>query len=483
MPSKGITRKVLSVNSINPNVRDMRTGIYSLVVRRALEIERELEKGVPKQFSEVIRADVTDIQAMGQKPLTFIRQVLTLCVYPFLMNDDSFPPDVKKRANQILDDCGGRSIGAYTYSEGIDLVRNHIAQFITKRDGYPAKTDDVILTSGTREAFRSILNILNYPTNGRKIGVLVPVPRNPTFTAPLIEFGICQIDYYLEEDANWSVSMNELVTSVEAARKYCIPKAILIVNPGNPTGSVFTRKNMEDLIKFAVRQKLILLADEAYQFNVYGSEKFYSFKQIMMEMGQPYNSMELVSFLSGSKGILGESGLRTGYCELVNIHPDVIKVYKKSICVKMCPSVSGQIALDCLVCPPDPGDDSYHCFCQERTTLLQTLKEKAALISNALNSIDGIQCSKIVGAIFAFPRIFLPEKFIQKTKSSGLSPDVSYTMQLLEETGVCCLPGSDFGQLPGTYHFRLTILPDTRNLKKMLELLRNFNYKFLQEYI
>ncbi|XP_055954050.1 alanine aminotransferase 2-like [Argiope bruennichi] len=478
-----MAKKLLTVDTVNPHVRNMQDVEMSHTVRRAREIERELRKGVMKPFTEVIRADMNDIQAMGQKPITFIRQVLTTCTYPLLLNDPSIPSDVKMRANQILDECGGRSAGSYTYSEGIDLIRLHVAQYIEKRDGFPAEKDDVYLSSGSIEALRSILNVLNLPQNQIPIGILAPVPRDPTFTALLDELGIVQINYYLEEDDNWSINTKELAAAFEAESRFCIPKAILVINPGNPTGSVLSRSNMEDIVLFAARRKLVLLADEAYQFNAFAQGCYFqSFKKTMMQMDPPYDALELVSFMSGSAGILGECGLRCGCYEMVNLGEDVIKVYKKSICIKMCSTVLGQIALDCMICPPLPTEPSYQNFIQEWTDIMQSLNEKAIILINCLNEISGFECNPLTAATFVFPKIYLPQKAIDEAKTKGVSPDTFYALNLLEETGICSQPGALYGQLPGTYHLRFTILPSKEKILKMSEMIRRFHTSFIQKY-
>lgn len=87
---------------------------------------------------------------------------------------------------------------------------------------------------------------------------------------------------------------------------------------------MLTRENIVEIIKFAHKNNLFLLADEVYQDNVYASgSKFHSFKKVMMEMGAPYSSMELASYFSTSKGYMGECGLRGGYSEVVNMDPTV----------------------------------------------------------------------------------------------------------------------------------------------------------------
>ena len=87
-----------------------------------------------------------------------------------------------------------------------------------------------------------------------------------------------------------------------------------------------------------------------------------------------------------------------------------------------------------------------------------------------------------MGAMYVFPRVDIPEKAIKAAKAAGQQPDVFYAFKLLEATGICVIPGSGFGQRPGTYHFRTTILPQKEKIKSMLASLKEFHEKFLKEY-
>lgn len=87
-----------------------------------------------------------------------------------------------------------------------------------------------------------------------------------------------------------------------------------------------------------------------------------------------------------------------------------------------------------------------------------------------------------MGSIFVFPKIDLPKKAIEAATALDQSPDSYYTFRLLEATGICVLAGSWFGQKSGTYHFRTTILPERERVTKMLNSLKEFHMKFLEEY-
>jgi aspartate/methionine/tyrosine aminotransferase len=117
-----------------------------------------------------------------------------------------------------------------------------------------------------------------------------------------------------------------------------------------------------------------------------------------------------------------------------------------------------------MVRPPKPGEPSYALYAEERDEVLGELRARAQLIADGLNRVPGIQCNVVAGAMYAFPKITLPPG---KT-------DVQYCMALLEQTGICVVPGSGFGQRPGTAHFRTTILPPTEKLKVVVERLAEF---------
>ncbi|XP_014749319.1 PREDICTED: alanine aminotransferase 1-like [Sturnus vulgaris] len=140
-------------------------------------------------------------------------------------------------------------------------------------------------------------------------------------------------------------------------------------------GQVQSRECIEEVIKFAYDEKLFLMADEVYQDNVYAEgSAFHSFKKVLMELGPPYSEeVELASFHSISKGFMGECGLRGGYVEVVNLHPEVKAQLAKLVSVRLCPPVPGQLVMDAVMDPPKPGEPSYERFQAEKEAVLGTL--------------------------------------------------------------------------------------------------------------
>ena len=203
--------------------------------------------------------------------------------------------------------CKNGSAGSYSDSPGIEVIRRHVADYIKERDGgVPADWQNVILCAGASEGIRGVMKLLTNPNGGdgqKRPGVMIPIPQYPLYSASLAEYNMHQIGYYLNEDKNWSLDIAELERAFSEASAVCQPRAIVIINPGNPTGNVLSRENIEAVVKFAESKKLFVFADEVYQDNVYADGcKFHSFKKVMNEMGAPYNSMELASFMSCSKG-------------------------------------------------------------------------------------------------------------------------------------------------------------------------------------
>lgn len=365
-------------------------------------------------------------------------------------------------------------------------MRKNVARFINLRDGYPendayATPENVFLTDGASPGVQTILKLL---IRGEKDGVMTPIPQYPLYSATIAALGGSLIPYYLVEEKNWGLELEELNSSVKKAKESGIlPRALVVINPGNPTGSCLTDQNMEQIIKFCHENNILLMADEVYQENVYAKNKsFTSFKKKLYSMPQQYRNLELVSFHSTSKGVTGECGKRGGYFELTNIDPAVKEQIYKTLSISLCPNITGQLTVDLMVNPPRPVDPSYKQYMDEKAAIFNSLKIRAELIEKKLNELPGISCQPAEGALYAFPRIQLPQGAIEKAKKEGLQPDAYYCLQLLEQTGLCVVPGSGFGQREGEYHFRTTFLPSEQHLKTVLEGFKQFHLNFLQQH-
>jgi alanine transaminase len=104
-------KHLLTMDNLSSAIKEVQYAVRGRVVIKAGELEKEMKSGAQKPFDRVIRANIGDCHATGQKPITFIRQVMALCSYPELMDSDLFPSDTKERAARMLKSCGGGSVG------------------------------------------------------------------------------------------------------------------------------------------------------------------------------------------------------------------------------------------------------------------------------------------------------------------------------------------------------------------------------------
>jgi aspartate/methionine/tyrosine aminotransferase len=311
--------------TMSQSLRRMQYAVRGEVVIKADKLKSE--------GRDIIYTNIGNPHSVGQKPITFYRQVLALCDLPAENGVDHpnahmlFPADVLQRARELREIVGPAGTGAYTNSQGLPGIRQHVADYITKRDGFPAYKGNIFLTNGASCGIEMVLNAL---ISTDQDGIMVPIPQYPIYSALIARLGGRQVGYELDEELGWSVTEKELYNQLfEAKEKGITIKGLALINPGNPTGQVLNRESIEIICTFCADNGIVLLADEVYQRNVYAEGKeFISVKKVVVE-SPDCESLELVSFHSTSKGFIGECGRRGGYMELHNIDPYVqTQMYK-----------------------------------------------------------------------------------------------------------------------------------------------------------
>ncbi|KAK4792354.1 hypothetical protein SAY86_022789 [Trapa natans] len=472
-----MSSKALDYESLNENVKKVQYAVRGELYLRASELEKEGKK--------IIFTNVGNPHALGQKPLTFPRQVVALCQAPFLLDDSNvsllFPADAIARAKHYLSYTSG-GLGAYSDSRGLLEIRKEVADFIGRRDGYPSDPELIYLTDG---ASKGVMQLLNAIIRGQGDGILVPVPQYPLYSAAIALFGGSFVPYYLEETANWGLSAADLGQSVAQARaKGITVRAMVIINPGNPTGQCLSEANLRDILQFCYQENLVLLGDEVYQQNIYQDERpFISAKKVLMDMGGPISrELQLVSFHTVSKGYWGECGQRGGYFEMTNIPSRSVEEIYKVASISLSPNVPAQIFMGLMVNPPKPGDISYDQFVRESKGILESLRRRARIMTDGFNSCMNVVCNFTEGAMYSFPQIRLPPRAIEDAKKAGKAADVFYCLKLLEATGISTVPGSGFGQKEGVFHLRTTILPAEEDMLEIMESFKKFNNEFMEQY-
>ena len=458
---------------INADILEMEYAVRGPIPQRAAVLRAEGRAIIP--------CNLGNPQAFGQRPLTHARQVLSLLENPSGIARERRLAELEDGAGavpgDILDRCESllaqleTGMGAYTDSSGQRFIKEAIARFIDARDGdgaVPSDPGSIFLTDGASEGARLLLEML---IAGREDGILVPIPQYPLYSATIRKCGGVQVGYYPDEDGDWRLDGAELELRIHEARERGVRvKAIVAINPGNPTGAVLDRASIESMVDFAERHELVLIADEVYQENCYGAE-FHSFARAVGKRDIP-----LCSLHSTSKGFIGECGHRGGYLEVRNparvqgTDLDLADILLKQVSVSLCSNTAGQVMTYLMVAPPAEGSASHARYVQERDGILADLHAKATRIRAAFEGMEGMRCFGRIGAMYLFPRM---EKLPDGTT------DFDYCMSLLEATGLCTVNGSGFGQKPGTHHLRIAFLPPADVLDEVLPRWTKFHNQYV----
>lgn len=476
----------LNINNINPHVKEAKYAVRGELAVRSEEYRAKLNKGEKDlPFDKVISANIGNPQQLDQKPITFFRQVLSLVEYPpllekedVLLNQLGYKSDVIERAKWLLKQVG--SVGAYSASAGAPGIKESVAKFLEKRDGFPADAKDIYLSAGASSGVNTLLHIICASPH---TGVLVPIPQYPLYTASLSVLDARCVPYYLDESKNWGTDLEAIKTAYEKALSEGTDvRSIVIINPGNPTGASLSVEDVKAVIEFAAEKKLVIMADEVYQTNVFKG-KFHSFKGVLRSMQkedpEKYKYVELASLHSISKGMVGECGHRGGYFELCGFDPEVQEQIYKFVSISLCAPVVGQCLVEMMVNPPKEGEPSYELYKQEWDGIFGGLQKRATALYEAFKEMEGVECQDPQGSMYLFPTIKLPTKAIAKAKEEGRSPDEFYAFRLLDATGVCVVAGSGFGQKEDTLHFRTTFLaPGTEWVGRITK----FHKEFMDEF-
>jgi aspartate/methionine/tyrosine aminotransferase len=461
---------------LNRDIIDMEYAVRGPIAQRAAALRR--------QGRTIIPCHLGNPQALGQHPVSYYRQVLSLVEDPSriererrlgrllaaaappapgaLPADGAIPEYVLDLGASILARLES-GMGAYTESKGPAFIREAIAAFIDARDAgtggppVPADPDAIFLTNGASEAARFLIEAL---IADRRDGILIPTPQYPLYSATITKNGGAQIGYFPDEDDGWSLGPAVLEDAMRRAEAAGVRvKAIVVINPGNPTGAILDEAGIEGVVRFAEKHGLVIIADEVYQENVYGG-RFVSFARAIGRRDVP-----LASLHSTSKGFYGECGHRGGYLEVRNpprvqgTDATLLDILLKQASVSLCANTAGQLLTFLMVSPPPPGSAPHATFVRERQTILDDLYDKAGMIRAAFERMEGVRCFGRTGAMYLFPRL-------GKLPPGGT--DFDYCMSLLESTGLCTVNGAGFGQRPGTSHLRIAFLPPRPVLEEAL---------------
>jgi len=330
----------------------------------------------------------------------------------------------------------------YTPSPGIAEARVAVAEDFTNR-GLAVDPDRVLLTSGTSEGIELTLTALLNAGDE----VLVPTPTYPLYTAVIAKLGAVERYYRTDPARGWLPDLEHLATLVTPRTK-----ALVVIDPNNPTGAVYPTDVRKALVEFSERHGLLLIADEVYADLAYTGP--------VEPLGLLDPDAAIISYSSLSKSYLAP-GWRAGW-----------------MAVGRTPRLDGLLGglrklADGRLCSPGPmqyaitaamrGDRSF------QHQLREQLRERADITTTRLNAIPGMRCVRPEGAFYAMPQVELPPG---KT-------DADFVLGLLRATGVLTVFGSGFGTDPSMGAFRVVFLASPDELNRIYDLVADFTGEFL----
>jgi alanine-synthesizing transaminase len=332
----------------------------------------------------------------------------------------------------------------YVPSAGIPEAREAVAAEYSGR-GMPMTADRVVLTSGTSEGIELALSAL--VDAGEE--VLVPTPTYPLYTAVLAKIG-ARAAYYRTDPANgWLPDVDDVKRRLTAATR-----ALVLIDPNNPTGAVYPDSVRRALIDVAERAGIPILADEVYSD--------VAFDGPTPLIGSLAPEAAIISFSSLSKAYLAP-GWRAGWLTVGRSErlDDALAAIRKMADGRLCSPAPMQYAVVAAL----TGDRTHqHKFAA-------ALQARATVTATRLNAIPGMRCVMPRAAFYAMPQVDLPPG----------RTDEDYVLGLLKATGILCVYGAGFGMPPEQGFFRIVFLVSPEELNGIYDDMAAFTGTFLSD--
>ncbi|MGQ9818931.1 MAG: aminotransferase class I/II-fold pyridoxal phosphate-dependent enzyme [Candidatus Kapaibacteriales bacterium] len=323
----------------------------------------------------------------------------------------------------------------YSPSSGIPIAIEAI-----RRDAQRKRIDniqDIFITNGASEAIEICLTALVNPGEN----VLIPEPGYPLYSAIQNKLQLYGNFYYLDESSGWQPDIEDIKRKINDKTR-----AIVLINPNNPTGSVFTKEVLIEIVDLALKHKLVVMADEIYDKLLFDDAQHISIASLSEEL-------PCITFSGLSKNYVAP-GFRIGWGIVSGprkILLEYIEAINKILRARLCANHPIQYAIPVAL----DGDQSH------LIELNRKLKIRRDLVLNKISQIEGISLVPPKGAFYAFPSI-------------DVENDAEFALELMKHTGVVVVPGSGFGQRLNSNHFRIVILPSEEVLSEAFDLIADF---------
>ncbi len=397
-----------------------------------------MKKIEPAKRTENIKYAVRDIVVLANEVAKQGKEMLYLNIGdPNLFDFEPPKKMIDTAYKAMLENYNG-----YAPSSGISEARDAIARE-AERKGIK-NVRDIFVTTGASEAIELALTALvNEGEN-----VLTPTPGYPLYTAVASKLQAIENPYYLDEENGWQPDIEDIKSKINDKTK-----AIIIINPNNPTGSNASKETILQLIDLAKEHNLVIFADEIYDKLLFDNNEHISIASLDSDA-------PIITFGGLSKNYM-VPGWRIGW-GIVSGNSAILDEYIEAINKMLRARLSANHPIQFAIAPALNGDDEHLVEAMEKLT------RRRDMTVEMLNSIDGITCVKPEGAFYAFPRL-------HKVKD-----DFHFVAELIKATGVVVVPGSGFGQVPGTQHFRVVFLPQEKVLEKAYKSIAEFHQKYVE---
>jgi alanine-synthesizing transaminase len=382
----------------------------------------QLREIAPAARLENVRYAIRDLACVADEVSRQGHKILPLNIGDPLNFDFTTPAHLIEAVHKAMRDGKNGYSPSSGIKEALDAIRGEAA-----RKGI-TNIHDVFVTSGVSETVDICLAALLNPGDN----LLTPCPDYPLYSAVLSKLDVPLNTYYLDESNGWQPDLDDI-------RKKITPRTrgIVLINPNNPTGSVCTRKMLEDIAELARRHNLVIFADEIYDKLIIDDDPHVAMAKVAPDV-------PIITFGGMSKNYLAP-GWRIGW-GIASGEAQAIKPYlegiNKLLRARLCANHPEQYAIK----PALEGPQDH------LIEVKRKLRSRRDLTMKWCRQTPRVSCVAPRGAFYAYPAIDIAED------------DEIFVRELIRQKHVMVVHGSGFGQRPGTRHFRIVFLPDEKTL-------------------
>lgn len=356
--------------------------------------------------------------------------------------------DTPQHIKDALYKSANEQHNGYAPSEGFLELRKAIIEREKTRNNVSYEPDDICVTTGVTEGLQMLLNASLDP----KDELLIPGPTYPQYNV-ITKFADAEpVPYHCIEKENWQPDVDDIRQKITEKTK-----GIVLINPNNPTGALYSKKVLKEIIDIAGEYEVMVISDEIYDDLTFDGRQFAT--------ASLTKDVPIITFNGFSKVYI-MPGWRIGYTmfkhngELDEIQEAFMRIARSRLCAN---SVCQFACIQALRGPQDHIEK-----------VNDKLRQRRDFSYKRLNEIEGISTAKPDGAFYIFPKI----------EAMGKGPwknDKEFVLDLLQEAHVLTVNGSGFCATYGKDHFRAVILPPMEILEKAFDAMEGFMKKRLKQ--